>query len=102
MKREHVVMLAGKDLVTRLDDELKPPIVETIPGMIGDRSCFLQRRVCGDHLSRHEILADAEVFKGTLRLSAPEFIGRNVDFAEAIRLFPNVAGSRTHDRYLST
>jgi hypothetical protein len=102
MKREHVVMLAGKNLVTSLDDELKPPVVETIPGMIGDRGRLLQRRVCGDHLARHEILADAEVFQGTLGLSAPEFIGRNVDFAEAIRLFPNVASSRTHDHYLST
>ena len=62
---------------------------------------FLQRRVGGDHLARHQILADAEVFQGTLRLSAPEFIDGNMDFAEAISLLPRVSGCHIHARYPS-
>src|SRR6267142_5456555 len=83
-------MLAGKNLVTSLHNELEAPVIEPIPGVVGYGGGFLQRGVRGDHLARHQILADTEVLQGALCLSTPKFIGRNVHLAKAIGLLPNV------------
>ena len=48
---------------------------------------FLENRVCGNHLTRNEILADAEVLKRALGLSAPEPVGRDFNFAERVFLY---------------
>src|SRR5262245_18150505 len=101
MEWKHVLVLTSQDLVTNLHDELKPPLIEPISGTIRHGSPFLQRRVGGDHLARHQIFADAEVLQGTLRLSAPEFIDGNIDFAEAISLLPRASSLRIHARYPS-
>jgi hypothetical protein len=66
MEREHVVMLAGKDFVARLHDQLVPLIVESLPGMVCRSRGLLQDRVRGDHLPRDQILADADVFERAL------------------------------------
>jgi hypothetical protein len=55
----------------------------------------LHDRIGCDHLARHEIAADAEVFDRALRLRPPELVFGNLDWAEAIgfcaRLGQNVS-----------
>ena len=92
------MVLAGENLIAGLHNELETPAVELISGMVGCGCRLLQGGIRRNHLARHQILADAEVFQGTLRLSAPEFVDRNIHFSEAIRLLPNVADFRIHDR----
>ena len=90
MQREHVVMLAGKDLVADLTISLKALVVEPPAGMVGDRGGFLQSGVGGDHLARNQILADAEVLKRALGLGAPELVRWDLDLAEAVGFFAKV------------
>jgi hypothetical protein len=96
VQRKHILVLVRKDLVTRLHNELKTSGVESISGMIGYGGRLLQSGIRRNHFARHQILADAEVFEGSLRLGAPEFFGRNVDLAEAITLLPNIANVPIH------
>ena len=91
MEREHVVVLAGEDLVARLHDQRVPLIVEPLAGMVGCGSGFLQDRIRGDHLPRNQVLADAEMLEGALRLSTPELVRRHFHHAEAICFLSCVA-----------
>src|SRR5215469_793978 len=75
MKGKHVVMLAGKDLVAGLNDQLVALIVKPLAVVVRNGSCFLQGGVGRDHLARNQVLANAEMFKRTLGLSAPELVG---------------------------
>jgi hypothetical protein len=61
MQRKHLVMLPGENLVARLDNQSLALVVELPCGSVRGSSGFLQDRVCGDHLSRDQVLADAEV-----------------------------------------
>src|SRR5262245_4258478 len=94
------MVLACQNFVTCLHNKLEMPIVESITGMVGYGCRLLQRRVGSNHLARYEICANAEVLQRTLRLSAPEFFGGNIDFAEAVGFLPNAAGVRAHVHYL--
>jgi len=85
MQGKHVVMLTGEDLVTDLDDQIVAFVVESLSSMVCVSSSFLQNRVRGDHFPRHEVLANAEVFKGTLGLRPPKLVDENLDLAKAIR-----------------
>jgi hypothetical protein len=58
--------------------------LEPLAGVVGVSGGFLQNGVSGNHLARNEILADAEMLKGTLGLSAPQFVSRNLDLAKAV------------------
>ena len=78
---------AGKDLVADLNDQPVLLVVEPLAGMVGDGGGFLQDGVGGDHLSRDQIRADAEVLKRALGLGAPELVGGNIDFSEAVGFF---------------
>ncbi len=71
MQWEHVLMLAGGYLVTDLNDQLVGLFVEPLAGMVRVGGGFLQNGVCGNHLARDQILADAEVLKGALGLGSP-------------------------------
>src|SRR5229473_4738297 len=62
VQREHVLMLAGEDFITGLNDQLVPLVVEPPAGMIGIGGGFLQNGVRANHLARHEVLPDAEMF----------------------------------------
>ena len=84
VQRKHIVMLAGEDLVADLNDQLVALVVEPLAGMVGVGGGFLQDGVGGDHLARDQILADAEVLERALGLRAPELVGGNLDFAEAV------------------
>src|SRR5258708_13997293 len=65
MQGKHVVMLAGQDLVTGLNNQVMTLIVEPLTVTIGDGGGFLQGGVTRDHLARNEVLADADIFDGT-------------------------------------
>src|SRR5260370_13855793 len=90
MQRKHVLMAAGEDLITDLDDQLVVLFVEPLAGIVGIGGSFLQNGVRANHFARHEVLADAEVLKRALGLGAPELVSRNVDYAEAISFLANI------------
>ena len=84
MQREHVMMLAGQNLVADLHDQLVALVIEPLAGVVRVSGGFLQNGVRRNHLARNQILADAEVFKRALGLSAPEFVSGNLDLAKAV------------------
>src|SRR5262249_37206428 len=90
MKREHVMMLTGEDLVTSLSDKLVLLVAQPLTGMICRRGAFLQNGVGVDHFTGNQVLADAEMFQRTLSLSAPELVRRYFNYAEAVRFLPHV------------
>src|SRR5271155_879864 len=57
--------------------------------MVGIGSGFLQGGIAGDHFAGDQIFADAEVLKRALSLRAPEFVSRNIYFAEAVCFLAN-------------
>src|SRR5882762_7808355 len=94
MQGKHVVMLAGQDLVTGLSNQVRALIVKPLAVAVRDGGGFLQGGVSSDHLARNQVLADAEMFKGTLGLSAPEPVGGYFNDAKAVSLFSH-AGHRS-------
>jgi hypothetical protein len=72
MQREHVVVLAGQDLVADLDNEPMHLVVETLAGMVGVGRRLLQDGEAGHHLARDQVLADAEMLERALGLRAPQ------------------------------
>src|SRR5580704_9345758 len=66
MQRKHIVMLACEDLVASLHDQLVTLIVEPLAGMVRDSGGFLQDGIGSDHLTRYQILADAEMLERAL------------------------------------
>src|SRR5712671_7326288 len=81
VQRKHVVVLARENLIAGLDNESEALVIETLPGMVGHGRAFLQCGVSGDHLSWDQMESDAEMLQRTLRLSAPQAIRWNLDFA---------------------
>src|SRR6516225_6390805 len=90
MQWEHVVVLAGEDLVAGLHDQLVASVVQPAAGMVRDGGGLLQDRVAGDHLARNEILADAEMLQRALRLRSPQLVCRYLDNAEAVSFLSEV------------
>jgi hypothetical protein len=84
------MMLPGEYLVTDLNDQLVALFIQPPARMVGVGGSFLQNGVRGNHLARNEVLADAEVLKRALGLSAPKPIGWDFDFAERVFLYSNV------------
>ena len=90
VQREHVVVPPGEDLVAGLHDQPVGFVGEAPAGVVDDRRGLLDDRVGGDHLPRHQVLADAEIFERALGLGAPELVGRNADLAVAVGFDPEV------------
>ena len=86
VEREHVAVFASEDFVTGLDDEFVFLIVETLAVVVGAGSGFFQCGIGCNHFARDQILADAEMFERSLGLRAPEFIGRDFYYAQAVSL----------------
>jgi hypothetical protein len=84
VQRKHVVMLAGEYFVADPDDQLVTPVVEPIAGMVRIGGGLFQNGIRGDHLARHEVLADAEVLERALCLGSPKFVRRNLDLAKTV------------------
>ena len=84
MQREHVVMLAGQDLVAGLHDQLVDVGVEPAAGAVGVGCRLLELGIGGDHLARDQVLADAEMLERALGLGAPQFVGGHRHFAQAV------------------
>src|SRR5258708_30754295 len=78
-------------IIADLNNQLVRLIVEPFAGMICIGRRLLQDRVGPDHFARHQVLADTEMLKRTLRLRTPEHVGRNIDLTEAVHFLANVA-----------
>src|SRR6266403_1672587 len=63
VQREHLMVLAGQDLVADLNNESITLIIEPLPGVIGVSRPFLQRGIGGDHFSRDQILSNTKVLE---------------------------------------
>jgi hypothetical protein len=83
-------MLARKDLVTHLDDQLMAFVIEAFTGMVGVGGGLLQEDIGANHFARDQVPADAEVLERALRLGAPELVSGNGYLAKAVGLFTNV------------
>src|ERR1700735_2600837 len=83
-------MPAREDFVAGLNDQFVALIVEPVTIVIGDSGGFLQCHVGRDHLTRNQIFSDAEMFQGTLGLSAPQLVLRNFNHTQAVGLFSHV------------
>src|SRR6202041_3565363 len=90
VQREHVVMLARKNLVADLHDQIVAFLFEPFARVVGVGGGFLQGGVGSDHFTRNQILADAEVLQRALGLRAPQLVSRNIYFAKAIGFLTNV------------
>src|SRR5277367_4393960 len=90
VQREHVRVLARKDLLAYADDQWVLHIVETARSAVCVGRTFLKDGVGGDHFPRDEIRADAEMFERALRLRAPELVGWDGHVAQGIPLDPRV------------
>src|ERR1700730_17661746 len=91
MQWKHVVMLAGQDFVTGLNDQLIALIVKPLAVAVGGGGGLLQGGVGRDHLAGDQVLPDAEMFKRTLGLGAPQLVGRYFNDAEAVSLFSHAS-----------
>jgi len=87
---KHVVVLAGEDFVTSLNNQLVTLIIEPLAGMVRGGSRFLQGAVGCDHFPGNQIAADAEMLERALGLSTPQFVRRHFNHTEAVTLFPYV------------
>src|SRR5216684_2687514 len=65
MQWEHLVVLPGQDLVADLYDQPMHRVDDPAARVVGVGSGLLQCCVGGDHLSRNQVLADAEMLKRT-------------------------------------
>src|SRR6516162_6374466 len=91
MQWEHIVVLSGQDLVTGLDDQPVPLVVEPTAGMVGVGRRLFQYGVSRDHLARDEVMADAEMFQRALRLRPPQLVSGHLDHTHAVGYFTNLA-----------
>src|SRR5260370_16596992 len=78
MQWKHVVMLAGEYLVTGINDQFMGLVLEPLAGMVRVGGGFLQNRIRGAHLARHEVLTYPEVLHAAFRLSPPYFLLRDL------------------------
>jgi hypothetical protein len=90
MQRKHVVVFAREDLVANPGDQLTSLITQPVPGVVCNGGSPLYDRAGGNHLWRDQGLPDAEVHQRALSLSAPEFVSRHIDVAEAVGLCTNL------------
>jgi len=90
MEREHVFVAAGDDLIADLNNQHVPLVVEPTACAICVGCSFLQDGVCRNHLARHQVLPNAEMFERPLRLCPPKLGARNIDLTEAVGLFSNI------------
>src|SRR5271154_3594184 len=89
-------MLAGEDFVAHARDKFVSLTIEATAGTVCRSRSPLQDGIGGDHLTRHQILADAEVLERALRLRAPQFVSRHLDATHAVGFDSDI----DHDRYL--
>ena len=94
VQRELVVVLACQDLVADADDQVSSAASPSRPAlMVDQRGRLLDDRIGGDHLPGDQVVADAEMLQGPLRLRPPELVGRDVDRTEAVVLDAGLPGA---------
>jgi hypothetical protein len=94
VKRKHVLMLAGENLITRLENEPVLVVAQPPAIVVGIRRALFQSRVRRDHLAGDEIVADAEVLQRALRLGAPQLVAGNIDPTQAVSFCANAHHGR--------
>ena len=77
-------MLACDDLVANLDDQVELLVLEAAALVVGDGGTLLEDRIGADHLTRHQVLADAEMLQRALGLGAPQLVGLDLDCTKAV------------------
>src|SRR5262249_61363614 len=77
-------MLPGKNFIACLGYKFVLLSAEPLPRVVCRGCGFLQDGVGRNHLTRNEVLTDAEVFERALCLSAPQLVGGGIDFAETV------------------
>ena len=75
---KHVVMLAGENFVADLDDQSVGLVSQPLAGVVGNGSRLFEDGIGRDHLTRDQILADAEMLERALRLRSPELVRRDI------------------------
>jgi len=63
VKGKHVLVVAGENLIARLENELVLVVVQPRAVVVGVRCALFQSRVRRNHLAGDEIVADAEVLQ---------------------------------------
>src|SRR5262245_1357744 len=96
VKRELVLMLAVQNLVAGTDDQVLLSVAEPAGLVVDQGGRLLDDRVGGDHLPRDEIVPDAEMFQGPLRLRSPELLGRHIHRSETIVFNARDSHDRLH------
>src|SRR5882757_2627733 len=81
-------MPGSQNFVADLNNQFVRFVLQTFAGMVRVSRCFLQDGISSDHFAWDQVLADTEVFKGPLSLSAPELVRWDVDLAKAVRFNP--------------
>ena len=84
-----LMVLAGQDLIADPRDQVDALPIQTAAGVVRRNGTSFQYRVRGDHLARHQVLPNTEMFERPLRLRAPELVRRNLDIAETVRFHPD-------------
>jgi hypothetical protein len=81
---KHVVVLAGEDFVADLRDQPVGFVSQPLAGVVGNGSRLFEDGISRNHLTRDQILADAEMLERALRLRSPELVRRDIYFAKAV------------------
>jgi hypothetical protein len=77
-------MPALQDLVADLDDQVLLGVAKPAGLVVDERGGFLDDRIGGNHLPGNQVVSDAEMFQGPLRLRSPKLLGRHIDRSETV------------------
>ena len=83
--RARMPMSLRQDFIAHSHDKLLTLGGQPALRVIHDRCGFFQDGVSLYQLTGHQIITNTEINKGTLGLSAPEFVRRDLHFAQTIR-----------------
>ena len=73
-----------QNLVAGLKDQILPLKIQAAQGVIGQRAGPLEKGKGADEGQGHALLADGEILKASLGLSAPKAVGRDGDLAHGV------------------
>src|SRR5690349_7331593 len=84
VQREHLLMLAGEELIADPHNQFPLGLLKASAGVVGDGCRPLQDSVGCDHLARDQVLPDAEMLERALGLGAPQLVDWDRHLAKAI------------------
>src|SRR5712671_4535226 len=84
MQREHVLMVASKNLLTDTCDQgvdlIRQPATSVVCGGCG----AFYDRIGSDHFAGDQVAADAEMLQRALGLRPPKLVGRHINLAQPV------------------